>query len=442
MYHPKGELSGVKITKVDKVKQSSKNITPYGGLNFIYQSMNLLGLDKFLNKAIGNRSVYAKYSYSDVVYSLLGNSLTQGSFVSDLEVLKSKYSKQFFYKIPSPDTVEYVCQELKTANIVKETTKGVVHQLNYSQQMNKTLVSLAVKTGQLKADHTEYTLDYDNVIMENDKQDAQYTYKYTKGYHPGLAFIGRIPVHLENRNGNTPARYEQVEILKRCFANLKEETIKIKTFRADSASYQKDVVELVEQNTEQFYIRMMDFEDIRMQCGTVENWQQVEVGFERKEVASIIYKPFGGEKEYRIVVTRNKRKDAQIDMLSGSAYKYQGIITNDKTRSEKEVIEFYNKRGDAENSNRYMLNDFNLHHLPFMDMDTNTVYMYLMAMCSTIFEWIKTILVKNKTPKITLSLRVKAVCFHYITVATVFINHARETIINVFSNQEYCPLKI
>jgi len=106
------------------------------------------------------------------------------------------------------------------------------------------------------------------------------------------------------------------------------------------------------------------------------------------------------------------------------------------------VIEFYNQRGDAENSNRYMLNDFNLHHLPFPDLSTNTVYMYLMAMCATLFEWVKTVLVKNKTKAITLTMRAKAVCFHYITVAATFITHAREKILKVFSVREYCMLRI
>ena len=82
-------------------------------------------------------------------------------------------------------------------------------------------------------------------------------------------------------------------------------------------------------------------------------------------------------------------------MLCGTAYNYYGIITNDKIKDDKSIIEFYNQRGDSENSNRYMLNDFNLHHLPFPDMCTNTAYMYLMAMCTTLFEWVKQILVAN-----------------------------------------------
>jgi hypothetical protein len=427
---------------MDKITHSFKNITPYGGLNFIYQAMNLMGLDKFINEQFGFRSVLAQYSYSDVVYSLLGNTLTQGSFVADLAVLKEKFSKQVFNKIPSPDTVEYVCQELKTSNIIKQTDKGVIHQLNYNNNMNETLVALAVKTNQLSVEQSDNTLDYDNVITEHNKQDAQYTYKNNKGYHPGIAFIGRIPVHIENRNGNTPARYEQTETLQRCFDNLHKHHIKIKNFRADAASYQKEVIELAEKEAQYFYIRMMGFEDIREHCGQINNWESVEINYERKEVASILYKPFKGDKPFRIAVTREKRKDGQIDMLSGSAYTYQGIITNNYVQTEKEVIEFYNQRGDAENSNRYMLNDFNLHHLPFPDLSTNTVFMYLMAMCATLFEWVKTVLVKNKTKGITLTMRIKAVCFHYITVATTFITHARKKILKVFSAQQYCILRI
>lgn len=427
---------------MNKVKQSDKNITPFGGLNFIYQAMNRMGLDKFLNKQIGYRHVLAQYSYSDVVYSLFGNAFVQGSFISDLETLKEKYSKQVFNKIPSPDTVEYVCQELKTANIIIQTQKDICHTLNYNNEMNETLVALAVKTDQLIAAYTDYTLDYDNVIIENDKQDAQYTYKHSKGYHPGFAFVGRIPVHIENRNGNTPAKYQQKETLERCFANLKKHNIKIKNFRADAASYQEDVVVLAEENVEHFYIRMLDFESIRECCGKINDWQTIEINYEKKEVASILYAPFGGNKTYRIVVTRKLRKDLQIDVLSGGAYTYQGILTNDKQNTEKGVIEFYNKRGDAENSNRYMLNDFNLNHLPFPDLSTNTVYIYLMAMCATLFEWTKTVLVKNKTKGITITMRVKAVCFHYIAVATIFVNHAHQNILKVFSDQEYVELQI
>lgn len=128
--------------------------------------------------------------------------------------------------------------------------------------------------------------------------------------------------------------------------------------------------------------------------------------------------------------------------MTQSAYAYYGIITNNILLSKSEIILFYNQRGDAENSNRFLLNDLNLNHLPFMNLDMNTVFMYFMAMCFILFEWTKIILVKNKTKNISLKMRVKAVCFQYINVATTFINHAREKVIKVFSESEYKIIQI
>ena len=427
---------------MDKVTKSNKNITPFGGLNFIYDAVRRAGIDKFLDQQIGYRSNSAEYSHSDVGLSLLGNTLTQGTFVADLEVLKAKYSKQVFHKIPSPDTVEYVCQKLKQPNIVKTTPNGIVHELNYCNKFNSNLIGLAVKTKQLNSGELGYILDFDNVVMENEKQDAKLSYKKTKGYHPNIAFIGRIPVHIENHNGNTPARFEQNQTLERCFDNLENHNIQVEHFRADSASYQKEVIETVEKRAKYFYIRMMDFEDIRQHCSKIKSWKTIRINNVKKEVATTFYQPGKWDKPYRIVVTRHKRKDGQIDLLSGCSYNYQGIITNNELMSEENVIEFYNARGDSENSNMYLLNDFNLHHLPFPDMDTNTVYMYFMAMCATLFEWVKTVLVKNKTKAITLSMRTKAICFHYITVASTFIKHARKKILKVFSAENYAILQV
>ena len=80
---------------MDKVINSEKNITPYVGLNFIYQAMNRTGIDRYLVEKMGQRSHLAVYSYADIVYSLFGNALAQGDYIADLEILKEKYSEQF-----------------------------------------------------------------------------------------------------------------------------------------------------------------------------------------------------------------------------------------------------------------------------------------------------------------------------------------------------------
>jgi hypothetical protein len=424
-----------------KIKQSSKNITPFGGLNFIYNAIKQSQSDSFIDEKLGYRNFRAHYSYSDIVLSLLGNSLCNGEYISDLEHLKNKFSHQFFTKIPSPDTVEYACQELKTQTKEEKSIEGVVHQFNYDNDKNKALIGLCLRTGQLDSTK-KYTLDFDNVVLENEKQDAKKSYKNTKAYHPNFAFIGRLPVHIENHNGNTPAKYKQLETLERCFKNLKDNNIEIEHFRGDSASYQKEVIEFIGENAQYFYIRNMSSQNFTSRCGKIKDWKTIFINNEKKEVATIIYTPFKGKLSYRVVVTRTLRKDKQIDLISETPYNYYGIMTNNLLFSNQQIIEFYNQRGDAENSNKFLISDFNLKRMPFMDFDTNTVFMYLMAMCNILFEWAKIILVKNKTPNINLKMRVKAVCFRYITVATTFVNHAKEKVLQVFSDQEYKILKI
>ena len=77
-------------TTIRKIKQSLKNITPFGGLNFIYNALKKSECDVFINQKLGFRNFRACYSYSDVVFSLLGNTVCNAGYVSDLEYLKNK----------------------------------------------------------------------------------------------------------------------------------------------------------------------------------------------------------------------------------------------------------------------------------------------------------------------------------------------------------------
>jgi len=377
-----------------KIKHSSRNITACGGLNFIHGAIRRSEIKTFIDQQLGHRGMGAKYSRSDIVLSLFSNCLVQGEYIADLQWLKKKFSNQLFTQIPSPDTVEYACKELRTPTEKRTEIplkgKGIpVHQINYTNDMNKSLIGLAIKAKQLKNSELHYTLGFDNIVAATEKQDAKKSYKGHKGYQPNVSFIGRVPVHIENRNGNTPASFKQEKSLPRCFDNLEAAGIRVESFRGDAASYQKEAVDTVTKYVRHFYIRQENFEGFRAQCGRAQGWGTIRAGTEEKEVVSILYPSLGGDQEYRIVVTRTLRKDGQFDLESGTAYHYYGILTNNKDFTNKEVIAFYNQRGDAENSNRFLLNDFNWRHLPFPDMDANTMYMYLMAMCATLFEWIK-----------------------------------------------------
>lgn len=428
---------------MDKIRHSSQNITPFGGLNFINSLLRQGNVHNFIDKTLGFRNYRAKYSHSDIVLSLLKNSLCNGEFVSDLKHLKSNIAENMKDSIPSHDTVEYGFQELKTPNKIVITENNITHQINYNKNINNLLLGICVDLKLLKSDVKDYVLDFDHVVLNNDKQDAKTSYKMTKAYHPCFANIGNNTVYFENRNGNTPAKYAQKEALKNCFENLNANKISIKSFRGDAASYQKEVIDILEENTTHFYIRNVTSAGFRSICVDEKNWEDVEINYENKEVASVKYSPFQGENEYRIVVTRTKIKEKHLSLFPEQNYNYYGIITNDLEMSNLNVIEFYNKRGnDSENNNKNLLNDFNIHRLPFMDLDTNAVYIGLMAVCSNIFEWIKRILVKNKAQGIEIPHRTKRIFMQYICVCAKFVRHARKTVLVLFTSKKYHPLII
>lgn len=89
---------------MDKIKYSSQNITPFGGLNFINSLLKQNNVDGFIDKTLDFRNYRAKYAYSDILLSLLKNSLCNGEFVSDLKYLKEKIAENMKSFIPSHDT--------------------------------------------------------------------------------------------------------------------------------------------------------------------------------------------------------------------------------------------------------------------------------------------------------------------------------------------------
>lgn len=205
---------------------------------------------------------------------------------------------------------------------------------------------------------------------------------------------------------------------------------------------QKNVIDMLDRRELHFYIRMLNFKGIRQMFVDIKDWQDVDINYHRRSVASIDYFFDQKGKTYRVVVTRTLKKDDPfLDLFEEKAYHHQAIITNNREMSEKEIIEFYNKRGIPK-SLTAICSMILVSNIFLMDMDTNTVYMYLMGLCVTLFEWIKQVLVKNKAMGICRSMRVKNIFFQYISVASNWISHARKNILKIYSSQAFEVLTI
>jgi len=93
----------------------------------------------------------------------------------------------------------------------------------------------------------EYTLDADSMQIEGEKRETHWTYQGVKGYMPLLGFLFETPVCLleEFREGNASPSSGQLCFYRGCQARLPSGK-RIAYYRADSASYQAELINALE----------------------------------------------------------------------------------------------------------------------------------------------------------------------------------------------------
>lgn len=419
-----------------KVHQSNQLINPFGGIQFVIKQIKQTGIDKFIDEQLGNRGAQKEYSISDGLLGIHYSHLCGGSCIEDINALGEHIGFHPGLKLPSADTVLRIMQELKTEDSIIKNGDAT-HIFNTHEKLNDCLQKLALKVKAITPDASN-TIDFDNVITENQKYDATRTYKMTTGYQPACAFIGRQVVFIEGRGGNTPAAYRMDETLKKCFAGLKANNIDIEHFRSDSAAYQKDVVEVVEKNCTYFYIRIDDSQSLRDAIKDIPetDWKAAIINNKKVEIADTPFFPFDGKQSYRAVVQRKKRKDGQYDIFTRSPYTYYAIMTNNETpKADNEyVINFYNQRGDSERNFDMLNNDFNCNRLPFSLLNANMVYFFAAAISFTLFEWIKRVFFSKGIIENTV-MRCKKFLFDFMILPSRWIKTGRQWVYKIFTTR-------
>lgn len=204
-----------------KVTNSAQKITPFGGFNFVFRSFKASGLADLIDNQLGMRAKNSGFSYSDIFINHLAVYFNGGDCTEDLnDHLRDHLKNVRGMHVCSADTVLRGIKELATETLfMKNKLSGVNHEFNLNPNLNKLLVNALIHTGQLKK-NKPYVLDYDNQVQPTEKYDSEMTYKKTSGYQPGIASIDNLPVYIEGRNGNSPAKYLQDETLERSFLNI------------------------------------------------------------------------------------------------------------------------------------------------------------------------------------------------------------------------------
>jgi hypothetical protein len=235
------------------------------------------------------------------------------------------------------------------------------------------------------------TLDLDATLIETSKSSALYCYKHFQAYQPYNVYWAEqgLMLHTEFRDGNVPAGYDQLRVLREALSYLPT-GVSIVRLRSDTAAYVQELMRYCELGLNERFGRI----EFAFSCDVTrefkravedvaeEDWrplykevdgQQVKTGREWAEVCFVPNAIAFSSKapSYRYMATREALRDQPLpgmeDQLSlpfqtmtkGQVmYKVFGVVTNMKW-SGNDIIRFHDGRcGKAEEAHKILKEDF------------------------------------------------------------------------------------
>ena len=301
-------------------------------------------LSNIIDSTLGPRTKTFGYQYSEIFRSLMCVYFCGGSCVEDISThLMSHLSFHPVLRSCSADTILRAIKELTVPNITyTSSVSGKSYDFNVADRMNELLVKALISTGELN-EGQKYDFDFDHQFIETGKYDAKPTYKKFTGYSPGVAVIGDHIVGIENRDGNTNVRFRQQDTLERIFTRLEDNGIHIDRVRMDCGSCSEEIVDVVKDHCNHFYIRANRCSAFYDDMFILRGWRTEEINGIEFELNSIIVEKWKG-KPYRLVVQRQRRTDKTQELWEGE-YTYRCILTNDFESDVRDIVEFYLSSG-------------------------------------------------------------------------------------------------
>ena len=180
----------------------------------------------------------------------------------------------------------------------------------------------------------------------------------------------------------------------------------------------------------------MKCDDLNSKIKEQQTWETSIINDRKVEVCTIKYKPFGEDKQYRYVVSKERNPTGQLDVFTEDRCTYRAIITNDLKTSDTEIIQFYNQRGASEKIFDELNNDFGWAKIPFSFLEENTVFLMLMSMCRNFYLSMlqemsqKLSFVKN-------TYRLKKFIYRFVVVPYKWVLKGGQKTLKLFTDKPY-----
>lgn len=300
------------------------------------------------------------------------------------------------------------------------------------------------------------TLDLDATLVQTNKCSALYCYKHFKAYQPTQVYWAEqdLMLHSEFRDGNVPAGFEQLRVLREALGYLPDGVTKVR-IRSDSAGYQHELMRYCEMGGSDRFGRIefvisagvspdfkiaveqvaeADWHDLYREVGgrSVKTGRQwAEVCFVPNTIAFSKNAP-----RYRYIATREALSDQLLPGMDseqlcfpfqtmsrgGVTYKIFGIVTN-LDWAVSSVIAFHNGRcGKSEDAHKILKEDFAGGVMPSNEFGANAAWWAVAVLAMNVASAMKRVVLGGDWA----GRRMKAVRFLLINVPGRVISKGRQ----------------
>lgn len=299
------------------------------------------------------------------------------------------------------------------------------------------------------------TLDMDATLIETSKREALYCYQHFPAYQPLNVWWAEqgLVAYTEFRDGNVPAGYEQLRVLRETLERLPAgvETVRL---RSDSAGYQHELLSYCAKGEHPRFGKI-DFAvsadatvEFRQAVSAVAEsaWQPLsrQVGERRFETgqqwAEVCFVPnaIGHSKngpEYRYLAIREPLRQRALPGLEsqralpfspvemgGESYKVSGVVTTLSWSGEAVITWLRERCGKSEEAHAAMKEDLAGGKLPSGDFGENAAWWWIMVLAFNLNAAMKRLVLGQGW----VSKRMKAVRFGLIHLPARVVERARQ----------------
>jgi hypothetical protein len=379
-----------------EIERTDAPLIARAGLVLPYQMAKALGLPRAVDRELPGPGSERGYAPSAFVMPIILMLHGGGQALEDLRELRSEVTLQKLLKMEEMPASCTVGDWLRRMGADGRGLAGL-------ERVNDHLTAQV-----LKRDGCEgYVLDTDATIIESEKKAAQWTYQKVKGYQPLLGFLhpenrqvkeaGGMVIADEFREGNEPAGAKAVAFLQRCARKVPAGK-KLKAVRADSAWYQAKVFNWCDDSKVRLVVGGDLDAAVKEAISNIqpEEWEAYQGD---RQIAETVHCMQGTHKAFRLVVLRWPKY--QPDMFDPNPYNYHVIATNGE-EGKREVVAFYNQRGEIENWIKELKGGFGMEWMPCGESYANAVYFRLGVIAYNLFVAMKALSLPRRWQRYTI----------------------------------------